>query len=302
MPRVSVGKDPRNWIHHLAAGADSHLVLAAHFEQTVNVWDLASRKNIGAFETHLDIGGKRLALSPDGSVCFAGAYRRYGIAAYLVASGIRVWERRDLKAVQYVSLSPGGRRVYCGLSSRPLHVLDSKSGETLEQLHGIRQVTESPFDASRLLDGTRLTLVRPGRKSRKIERGSFAVLDAAFSPGCLLLSESDSRLRCIDLDDGVELWSFRHRSAHALDVAFAPALNAAVTLVGHYGTVRGGYNIFRLDMDTGSPTHVARAQYGYAAAFCDHGRKCVLADGSVVSTEDRKTVFRFPLPPYSSSS
>src|SRR5689334_2488504 len=137
--------EPSRWIRHLAAASMTERIAAARFEREVAIWDLSTRQRTSAFDTVLDFGGRRLALTPDGSRCIAGAYSRRGIACYNASNGGLVWRRPDLTGVQYISVSPDGKRVFCGFGTGPCVVLDVESGETLERWRGVRRVIGSPF-------------------------------------------------------------------------------------------------------------------------------------------------------------
>ena len=67
-----------------------------------------------------------------------GAYLREGIAAYNARSGNVVWTRRDLKAVQIVTLFARRGTSICGFERGPLHVLALESGETLGKVRGTK--------------------------------------------------------------------------------------------------------------------------------------------------------------------
>jgi hypothetical protein len=73
-------------VRHIASSNRSFIAIAA-FEEWVEVWDVETALRISAFRTGLDYGGERLCLAPDGSICFAGAYDRYGVAAFRSANG-----------------------------------------------------------------------------------------------------------------------------------------------------------------------------------------------------------------------
>ena len=92
-------------VRHIAIARARPVAALAAFESQVAIWDLQTLRRTIEFETVLDFGGRRLALSSDGSCCIAGAYNRDGVAAYDTNTGRVLWSRRDLKKVQYVSFS-----------------------------------------------------------------------------------------------------------------------------------------------------------------------------------------------------
>jgi len=63
-------------VRHLVAGRKTSRVATGQFERTVVVWDMDTPRRISTFETSLDFGGQRLALSDGGDVVIAAAYHR----------------------------------------------------------------------------------------------------------------------------------------------------------------------------------------------------------------------------------
>src|SRR3981081_857547 len=116
-------------IRNIAAARDVPVVAIGAWEHEVEVWDAASAIRIAAFKTSLDSGGRRLAVSHDGTRVAAGAYREHGVSVFDACSGRVVWTRKDLQGIQTLTWSCNGSRLYCGVEVDILHEIDLATGE-----------------------------------------------------------------------------------------------------------------------------------------------------------------------------
>jgi len=201
-------------IRHLVAARSASTLLAGFADRTVQVWDLRACARNAEFETVLSFGGSRLALSPDGKRCVAASWnggKRGGVACYDCVSGCAVWHRPEIRRTQRVLYSADGQSVWCVVDDGPLQRLDGGSGETREVGRGVRDIRESEDGGERLL----ATQKRGFRYFFLIGQRSLfhiaplvtgRVLDAAFTPEALCLSEGCGPTRCFDRKDGTELW------------------------------------------------------------------------------------------------
>jgi hypothetical protein len=109
------------------------------FESRIQIWSWRTRQQLSEFETILDFGGRRLALTPDGGVCIAGSFH-HGLAAYSVPEGRVLWHRRDLRKVQLVTLSASGREIYCGVDGPSVQIIEAETGSSLGKLAGASEI------------------------------------------------------------------------------------------------------------------------------------------------------------------
>src|SRR5580693_1986124 len=108
-------------IQELAIIDEPPIAAASFLETRVQIWSWKTSQLLGEFETILDLGGQRLALTPNGRMCIAGSYR-HGLAAYSVTDGHLLWHRKDLRKVQLVNLSASGSEIYCGDERPSVHI------------------------------------------------------------------------------------------------------------------------------------------------------------------------------------
>jgi hypothetical protein len=74
-------------------------------------------------------------------------------------------------------------------------------------MRAVQEVLDNPHSDHRLVIGRQRILIK-GAKDMVVPRLTFAVLDAAFSPNALCITEACGVVRCIDLGLGLERWRY----------------------------------------------------------------------------------------------
>jgi WD40 repeat protein len=279
-------------IRHFASSWSGSVVAAAEFEHTVHVWDVGAQIHLATFPTIMDFGGTRIAITPDGKNCIAAAYHVEGIAAYAASDGAEIWRRKDLKKTQTLRVSLDGRRVYACFDNRSCQVLDRETGKTIKTWAGVRDVWESPYQPTMLLEKRALVLQTPEeRKIASIPAESFAVLCIAFGPGLVCVSESGGPLRCLDTETGAERWRFQERGQHFLELAFAEQAQVFVGVCWPYE--RGGvFRLLRFEPQSGVASEVAELGKAGDFEFCLRGSRLMSSDGPVIDSTTGSSVGR----------
>lgn len=232
-------------IRHLAVSDESGIVVAALFEETVQIWSWKTGDQLGEFETALDFGGRRLAVTPDGTACIVGSYGRRkkgmrGLSAYSIPNGTLLWRREDIPHIQVVSLSGSGQEIYCGVEGSSAYIIETATGETLGRVRGATRIVGSRYTQHNLIvqkcpevamDCSVTSKVRfnypnylmRGPSKFQISPLSFGLLDAVFSPDAVCLVEPKDALhpreniggtRLIDLETGAVRWHIDIGSNH----------------------------------------------------------------------------------------
>jgi hypothetical protein len=213
-------------IYELSAALNAPRIAAAFVEQTIQIWDLATSKQVSEFESVLTGGGDRLTLHPEGEICVAAGWtkgRQGGVACYDAAEGALRWHREEIKQSQFARFSFDGRTLWVGVEAGPLQVLETATGMTIDKFVGIKAVFDSPYSSLLLLETRKRGYFLQGTNKVRIPNLSFALLDAAFSPNRVCLSESGGPVRCLDCDSGLELWRYDPpRHSHILRLRYRP--------------------------------------------------------------------------------
>jgi WD40 repeat protein len=286
-------------IRHLAASRDGSVVAAAEFKSLVHLWDLNSLSWLRTFNTTLDFGGRRLAVSPDGSLVAAGAYRRHGIAVYRASDGSELWRRKDLKKVQRLEFSNDGRRLFCCFDDKACESLDSSNGASGVTLRGARNIWVSKIGSARLIECAKNYIIEDDTRRFAIPMMSFAALSAAFSRSQVCLSEAGGSVRVYSLSSATMLWQYDPpKGTHFLRVTCMENIDefAGVSWAFNGG---GGYMLHRFNRDTGESARVADAPDAYECVFFRNGTRLLTASGAVinVTSGDLEATIDFPHEP-----
>lgn len=267
-------------IRHIATTFDGQLFATAEFERFVSIWRIDDGEHQVSFQTILDFGGQRLAISPDGQLSATGAYHIHGIAVYRVLDGSVIWNRRDLKKVQWLAFDPVHETLLAGFDEKPLHILDNNTGETIETWRGVRRKYISPYDRNiYLLDAVKLKL-HTSRKPTPIERRTFAILDVTFSQQAIYLTESTGPLRAIDLE-GSLIWEYvPERGSHFLRIGYNEFTGTLFGVLWRYE--KGGPSILvEIDSQTGQPMNELVLGNLAEAEFGCRGSRLITSDGCI---------------------
>jgi hypothetical protein len=185
--------------------------------------------------------------------------------------------------------------VWCGLEEGPLQCLCATTGKTLETRRVQKDIIESPYSAAQLLD-TRggLLLVTAGRKVR-IPRLTFGLLDVAFGPDALCLSEACGAVRSVDGCTGAERWRYQPAAGHhLLTLAYR-------SLDGHYYGVEWEYQrgksryLVRLDGQTGRCERICLLT-SWEEKFSMSGERIVTSNGDIFDVGTGTVITRLAFP------
>lgn len=271
----------------------------------VSIFSLQKLQKVGEFVARWGVGGKRLAISPDGKFCFVGCYY-HGLSAFEIATGHELWRRRDLKPVQSLTCSTNSSAVDC-CRVGPAYVLDSATGTTKEKLAGVADIFPNPFNDSALIVRRSLEYHTPiGTKVTAINRLTFAVLDAAFGPDSFAVAESRGPVRCFEPPTGERLWSYQPprysrkgqvvrkggSRSHLLELSWSMSLRCYVGLEWPF-SFGGPQRLLLIDATTGKL--IARRSLGkkVGARFCQNGDLLIATDGTLTRVNTGKVIYRF---------
>jgi outer membrane protein assembly factor BamB len=281
-------------IRQLAASFSGVVIAAGEFERAVHIWDLTPI-HLASFETILDFGGRRLAITGDGKQCIAAAYRFDGVAAYSTFDGAKIWHRRDLKNTQCVKVSVDDRHIGC-IDEKSCQFLDRETGETVKKWPDVWNIWESPYESVVVLEtGALVFQTQTEQVIATVAREEYAVLSAAFAPGLACVSESGGPLRCLEADSGKELWRYAQKGQHILELAYAETAKAFVGIGWSY-ELGGSHRLLRIEPRSGKLSEVSDLGPSGEFAFCQRGSRVLSSDGSLIDsvTGNRVATLAFP--------
>lgn len=286
-------------VRELAASVDPTRITAAFFAKTVQVWNLKSFERIAEFRTVFCSGARNLAFAPSGATLAAGLSRDRGkVAAYGVPSGAVLWERK----VIYPSLlrfHPSGDSIFCSSADRSSFRLDVHTGATLEVMEGVSQYIEGPYGDT--LSVPARSRNQPFRLIAKectfeIERLSFGLLDAQFSPDAICLTEARGPVRCMNCTDGTQRWRFDPGAdSHVLRLHYSLEIDAFFGVMWHL--VKGGCRcLVQFDARSGACKRICDLVDSWEEVFVEGVNQLVTSAGEVRALTNGALVGRLAFP------
>jgi WD40 repeat protein len=275
-------------IRHLAVNLEGNIVAAAEFKKVIHIWNAQSATKLITLQTNLDFGGRRLAISPDGNFCAVGAYNRYGISLYSVNNGSLLWNRKDLKKVQWLDFNLFDGNVIVGIDEKPLHVLDLMTGNTLETVRGVKAKWISCYDDFYLLKkAASLNLYRNNKLVALLERTSFAVLSVAFSKDKVIVSEAGGPISAYLLTSGDLAWrNYPNVGSHFINLNYNNATSKVYGVLWAYD--KGGPR-FLCSIDLTSGTVLDKLQLNEQtteAIFSKRGSYLITSTGDIYNLDE----------------
>ena len=279
---------PHSRIRHLDAARATPLIAAAEFESSVSIWDVETGNLISCFDTPMDFGGRRLAISADGEWCACGSYNQLILVVYHARTGHVAWERRGLDPIQRVRISVRQRLVYAYFEDRFGMSFDLASGETRDELIRAEFHYESPSGRLVALDrppGIELHISSPRRRCVRLRRKTFAALDVALSDDLAILTESGGPISCYSAIDGTPSWEWAPGDGvHALRLSIHEGRGEVLAVIWPYQH-GGASELVALDTSTG---HVRRifslGDFAVDTCFVNEGDLLVSSQGEVTNT------------------
>jgi hypothetical protein len=173
-----------------------------------------------------------------------------------------------------------GSGLYAFFDQGPGQLLDAADGRTVGRLRGVRDIAESPFAPIDLFATAKLELrTRNGDLRAALDRSTFALLSASFSPSHVATSESGGPVRWFELETGEEIWRYVPKSGnHVLELGYS---QSAASFFGvEWPYERGGpKRLLCFDLRSKSESVVAILGSPSETAFCALGDRLLTSEG-----------------------
>lgn len=280
------------------------LVAAVTTGESLLVWDSASNRKVTELPFHFIADPDCFAVSKDGRRCFgclqsvhsweaAKAPGSGWVICLDLATGKPIWERRDLKGEQSVTLSSSEDRVFCG-SSSGTEVVSAAGGQRLGWVKGARKIVESRFSERMLVLKAVPELVTTAFQpvARLPRSKSPDLLHAAFGKESVLIGEPGKALRCFSSDSACLLWE--SAPMHVREIAYSSAKNC---FYGHQLDESGAMSdrLIRCETMTGKETEVGKLKTD-EWVFIRDASQVLATDGTCIDCQSGRKLKRLSFP------
>jgi len=299
-------------IRHIATSYDGKMMAAGEFTKHVHTWDMERREKVAEFDSVLEFGGSRLAISNNGQWCAAGAYdgaslaeNRYvggSVALHDASSGKMLWQNKKIKRVQSLKFSMHWPELLlAGFSDQPLLVVDAENGSILRKIRGVRHVYESPHEAIQFRESDSDYALFDSKNDREIgrlKRHIFSsTLDVSFSETYVLVSEAAGPVTCYELRSCSQVWQhLPEEGHHLLEVQYNEKTSEFVAVDLQYEKGSGSALVW-LDETTGLVKRkVLLSGTPWVTGFAARGTLLITSDGILIDTSNGKEIANLSFP------
>jgi hypothetical protein len=202
-----------------------------------------------------------------------------------------------LKKVQQITFAGDDAHVLCCFESGPCESLNASTGKSGRSLRGVRGIWESPFAPVRFLERSRDYAIADAEASiASIPRVTFGVLNVAFSPSIVCVSEVGGPVRTFDSSTGNEVWRFTPaKGTHFLRISFCESLRCFAGVSWPYE--RGGPQLLQVfAAGNGSPTVITEVGQAADVEFASSGARVVTSEGVVYDVVSGGVSASLPFP------
>ncbi len=286
-------------ISHIAASETGNLFVTAAFEHHLTIWSLVDKRKVTEFDSIMDFGGRRLAVSNgEAPVVIAAAYYKHGIAAYTCNTGKELWRRKDLKKCQTLRVISDTHAMasFEGANCEVIRLSDGKSHKGPRGIDGIEGTdTKGRVIVSTKVrhagpDESRICLWRNGTMGFewKSPPAIRAVHTGAASPRQTIVTDMNGEAAAYD-HSGNQLW--RHRYGRIVKLAWVSGTDFFAGAI--YPDKSGECLRLCVFNHNGSVVHTHSLEGVAVEAFSGDGKYFFTGKGEVRALPTMDLVWRF---------
>ncbi|MBX3243089.1 MAG: hypothetical protein KF685_01320 [Acidobacteria bacterium] len=272
-------------IRTIAATNNGNRFAVAEFNTKVQVWDLTAGL-IRIFATDFDAGNNRLSISEDGKYLIVGGYKVNTVTAFDIDSGKQLWQRKDLKKCGSVKiLNKLDNRVFINMEKQGTHILDIKTGNTIDKLRGVEFYYENPNANIDLLEKATSFSLKDRTQSKTIKNSpkiTFAILDVAFSKDKIVCTYSGNPLAAISTTNFDTIWATKV-VGHFLEIEYSKELDKILGVRWEYEKGSPKFLCY-IDINTGKVEKEINIGEPIETEFLKQGSLMLTSQGKLYST------------------
>ena len=195
-------------IHYIKLSCKAKYLIAAEFEKTIHVWDFLNKRKLYTIKTSFDTSRERFAISNDETAFVSCLWSRKSIILHNLSDGSKIWENKLINHIDFLTFSSDDKFIYVE-TEHYFYVLDSNDGNIIKKEKGDCKRSDSHYNNySIIIKNKKYDIYLDNNKFMSIPLKSFSYLDLCFGINNFYVSEVGGELRCINLHNGEELWSF----------------------------------------------------------------------------------------------
>lgn len=272
-------------IFEMVSSLNGDYFLAAEFEENIQVWKADDYSKLASFSTHFLGGGKRMAISSDGTMVAAANYHRFGISLYAVDSGKEIWTTKKIKRIQNITFSPDDSILYVVNNDEILYALSVSDGSVLSTKKDVKKISinkfgiiEQSYDKCVYCDENRLNNVS------FIEN---TTIDLCRLPQGFCFSNMGNGLFCYN-QNGRLLWKAQNNGESYGQLAYCQKYDYLLAC----GFKAGSYFVDAYPAVSTSKVNIPKYRLelknanGNSCAFIKNGRKMITSLGEIYCFEE----------------
>ena len=255
---------------------------------------------VASFVTDTDFGGSRLHISRNGRFVATASYNNASSTVF-DSHGNELWHRENLIDIQVVRFSHDSELLYCSHDRGTVSAFNAHDGEPnrfgwfKKTIGGCWRLYESPYDDRMLHDRIESSL-RLTTKNQKtvasLPRKTFGLLDAAFAPEFICISESTGPISCYHIH-GKSVWQIDHDDGiHAIDLAYDTNQGMFLAITWPYED-GGDQCLLSIQPSTGKIISTELLPENSSVFFAKNGTLLISSAGTVFRTANLNQIGAF---------
>lgn len=220
-------------IFEMESSKSGNYFLAAEIEKKVAVYESATGRKLGEYNTHFEGGGKRMCITDSGKYFAVAAYTRFGITLFDEKTGDTLWTVKEIKRIQQISFSSDETKLFAINNDDKLYTISITDGSIISVENDIRKIFPDSVLEVRLADDTHHLMWDGGSANL-----NGKILQLCSGNSRVFCSIMGGGLKCFSVE-GNELWSAKNNSQeHYVKLCCCPKFDYIMGLGFKFGSER----------------------------------------------------------------
>lgn len=265
-------------IFEMESSKSGNYFLAAEFEKKVAVYESATGRKLGEYNTYFESGGKRMCITDSGKYFAAAAYGRFGITLFDIEKQNALWTTKEIKRIQQISFSADDTKLFAINNDDKLYTIAMTDGSIISIENDIRKIFPDSTLEVKLTSDTHHLIWDGGSANLNGE-----ILCFCSGSSKLFCSIMGGGLKCFSVE-GSELWSAENKfEEHYIKLCYCPKYDYIVGLGFKFGSERTEpfYFLDVYSAESGDIAYSVGLNDTFQYTFIDNGERIVSGTGNV---------------------